>query len=106
MTDAGFLRPMATAGLLARLVIGARRADRLEAIVAAKIREGWIYKTWPAILPSGEGTDLAGIVKEIGPAVEEFTAGDKVVGFTDRRASHADQALRASAPTHQCALPP
>lgn len=55
----------------------------------AKIREGWFHKLWPATFPSGEGTDLAGIVTKTGPGVEGFTAGDEVIGFTDRRASHA-----------------
>ena len=56
----------------------------------AKIREGWFEKIWPATFPSGEGTDLAGLVAKVGPAVEGFTAGDEVIGFTDRRASHAE----------------
>jgi len=56
----------------------------------AKIREGWFRDIWPATFPSGEGTDLAGILMKIGPGVEGFTAGDEVIGFTDRRASHAE----------------
>jgi NADPH:quinone reductase-like Zn-dependent oxidoreductase len=56
----------------------------------AKIREGWFHEYWPATFPSGEGTDLAGIVTKVGPGVERFTAGDEVIGFTDRRASHAE----------------
>jgi NADPH:quinone reductase-like Zn-dependent oxidoreductase len=56
----------------------------------AKIREGLFEKIWPVTFPSGEGTDLAGIVTKIGPGVERFTAGDEVIGFTDRRASHAE----------------
>jgi NADPH:quinone reductase-like Zn-dependent oxidoreductase len=56
----------------------------------AKIREGWFRKVWPATFPSGEGTDLAGLVAKLGPGVEGFTAGDEVIGFTDRRASHAE----------------
>ena len=55
----------------------------------AKIREGWFQKLWPATFPSDEGTDPAGIVTKTGPGVEGFTAGDEVIGFTDRRASHA-----------------
>src|SRR5712692_5244012 len=56
----------------------------------AKIREGWFEKIWPATFPSGEGTDLAGIVTKIGLGVEGFTAGDEVIGSTDRRSSHAE----------------
>src|SRR6202034_2393713 len=56
----------------------------------AKIREGLLHAMWPATFPSGEGSDLAGIVTKIVPAVEGFKVGDEVIGFTDRRASHAE----------------
>lgn len=56
----------------------------------AKIREGLMHARWPATFPSGEGSDLAGIVTKIGVGVEGVAAGDEVIGFTDRRASHAE----------------
>jgi NADPH:quinone reductase-like Zn-dependent oxidoreductase len=56
----------------------------------AKIREGLLHARWPATFPSGEGSDLAGIVTKIGIGVEGVTDGDGVIGFTDRRASHAE----------------
>src|ERR1700685_2923273 len=56
----------------------------------AKIREGLLDAIWPATFPSGEGSDLAGIVTRVGPGVDNFKAGDEVFGFTDRRASHAE----------------
>jgi NADPH:quinone reductase-like Zn-dependent oxidoreductase len=56
----------------------------------AKIREGVFKDTWPATFPSGEGSDLAGIVTKIGPGVESLTVGAEVIGFTNRRASHAE----------------
>ena len=59
----------------------------------AKIREGLLHARWPATFPSGEGTDLAGIVAETGPGVTGFSAGDEVIGYTDNRASHAEYAL-------------
>jgi len=59
----------------------------------AKIREGLLHAMWPATFPSGEGSDLAGIVTKVGPGVESFTVGDEVIGFTDRRASHAEYVL-------------
>lgn len=59
----------------------------------AKIREGWFDWIFPATFPSGEGTDLAGIVTKIGPGVEGFAAGDEVIGFTDARASHAEYVI-------------
>ena len=33
----------------------------------AKIREGLLHSRWPAMFPSGQGSDLAGIVAETGP---------------------------------------
>jgi NADPH:quinone reductase-like Zn-dependent oxidoreductase len=56
----------------------------------AKIREGVFHSTWPATFPSGEGSDFAGIVTKLGPNVAQFAVGDEVIGFTDRRASHAE----------------
>jgi NADPH:quinone reductase-like Zn-dependent oxidoreductase len=49
-----------------------------------------LHALWPATFPSGEGTDLAGIVTKVGRGVESFAVGDEVLGFTDRRASHAE----------------
>ncbi|MGH3402594.1 MAG: NADP-dependent oxidoreductase [Streptosporangiaceae bacterium] len=56
----------------------------------AKIRDGLMHARWPATFPSGEGSDLAGIVAETGPGVTGFAAGDEVIGWTDNRASHAE----------------
>jgi len=56
----------------------------------AKIREGLLDAMWPTTFPSGEGSDLAGIVTKVVAGVEGFTVGDEVIGFTDRRASHAE----------------
>ena len=59
----------------------------------AKIREGLLHDRWPATFPSGEGSDLAGIVTKIGAGVEGAQVGHEVIGFTDRRASHAEYVL-------------
>jgi NADPH:quinone reductase-like Zn-dependent oxidoreductase len=56
----------------------------------AKIRDGSLHERFPATFPSGEGSDLAGVVEQIGDGVTEFEAGDEVIGFTHRRASHAE----------------
>jgi NADPH:quinone reductase-like Zn-dependent oxidoreductase len=56
----------------------------------AKIREGLLHAMWPATFPSGQGSDLAGIVAKVGAGVESFSVGDEVIGFTDQRASHAE----------------
>jgi NADPH:quinone reductase-like Zn-dependent oxidoreductase len=54
------------------------------------IRTGALHDRWPATFPSGQGSDLAGVVAETGAGVEEFAAGDEVIGFTDNRGSHAE----------------
>jgi NADPH:quinone reductase-like Zn-dependent oxidoreductase len=59
----------------------------------AKIRDGLLHARWPATFPSGQGSDLAGIVARAGPGVTGFAAGDEVIGFTDDRASQAEYAV-------------
>ena len=56
----------------------------------AKIREGLLHAMWPATFPSGEGSDLAGIVTKLGPGVESFAVGDEVIAFTDQHVSDAE----------------
>ena len=56
----------------------------------AYIRQGFLHERFPATFPSGEGSDLAGIVERVGDGVEGFAPGDEVIGFTHRRASHAE----------------
>jgi NADPH:quinone reductase-like Zn-dependent oxidoreductase len=56
----------------------------------AAIREGHMHERWPATFPSGEGSDLAGVVERVGEGVERFREGEEVLGFTDERASHAE----------------
>ena len=54
------------------------------------IREGYLHERWPATFPSGEGTDLAGVVQAVGDDVRRFSVGDEVLGWTEERASHAE----------------
>ena len=56
----------------------------------AKIREGLLHERWPATFPSGQGSDLAGTVEQLGDGVEGWAVGDEVIGFTDSRASQAE----------------
>jgi NADPH:quinone reductase-like Zn-dependent oxidoreductase len=56
----------------------------------ASIRKGLLHAMWPATFPSGQGSDLAGIVTEVGPEVARFVVGDEVLGFVDARGSHAE----------------
>ena len=59
----------------------------------AKIREGLLAARWPATFPSGQGSDLAGVVAAAGPGVTAFHPGDEVLGWTDGRASQAEYAV-------------
>jgi NADPH:quinone reductase-like Zn-dependent oxidoreductase len=71
-----------------------------EALVAVKaaainpgentIRSGLLHSRFPATFPSGEGSDLAGVVEELGPDASEPAIGSAVCGWTDDRASHAE----------------
>jgi NADPH:quinone reductase-like Zn-dependent oxidoreductase len=56
----------------------------------AVIRKGALHDRFPATFPSGEGSDLAGIVERAGAGVDRWHPGDEVIGFTNKRASHAE----------------
>ncbi|HWE10165.1 MAG TPA: NADP-dependent oxidoreductase [Solirubrobacteraceae bacterium] len=59
----------------------------------AKIREGEMHERFPSTFPSGEGSDLAGVVEQAGDGVTDFSLGDEVLGFTHNRASHAEHVV-------------
>jgi NADPH:quinone reductase-like Zn-dependent oxidoreductase len=59
----------------------------------AKIREGLMHEVFPATFPSGQGSDLAGVIEDVGTEVDGFEPGDEVMGFTDERASQAELAV-------------
>ena len=56
----------------------------------ASIRKGLFAERWPSTFPSGQGSDLAGIVEEVGPGVTKVAVGNEVIGFTNDRASQAE----------------
>ncbi len=58
----------------------------------AKIREGFAHERWPASFPSGQGSDLAGVIEQL-DGVDSFSVGDEVLGFTDQRASQAEHVV-------------
>jgi NADPH:quinone reductase-like Zn-dependent oxidoreductase len=58
-----------------------------------KIRSGAMHAMFPATFPSGQGSDLAGTVAELGPGVTGVAESEEVIGFTEDRASQAEYAL-------------
>lgn len=56
----------------------------------AAIREGVLDAIYPATFPSGQGSDLAGVVVAVGADVQRFAPGDEVLGWSDQRSSQAE----------------
>jgi NADPH2:quinone reductase len=55
----------------------------------AAIRSGALRERFPASFPSGQGSDLAGVVASLGAGVQDFAVGDEVLGYSWQRSSHA-----------------
>jgi NADPH:quinone reductase-like Zn-dependent oxidoreductase len=70
----------------------------------ASIRRGVFHAMWPSSFPSGQGSDLAGVVEGVGDAVTGWSAGDEVIGWTDERAGQAE--LVVTEATQLTAKPP
>ena len=70
----------------------------------ASIREGLLHHLWPATFPSGQGSDLAGVVDAVGDGVTTWAPGDEVLGWTDRRAGQAELVVTEAG--HLVARPP
>jgi NADPH:quinone reductase len=56
----------------------------------ASIRKGFLADRFPATFPSGQGTDLAGVVTAVGEGVTGFAPGDEVLGWSWARSSQAE----------------
>lgn len=63
----------------------------------AKIRDGSLHERWPATFPSGQGSDLAGVVERVGEGVTGVAVGDEVIGWVDTRSSQAEYAVAEAA---------
>src|SRR4051794_13306822 len=59
----------------------------------AAIRTGRVREIFPATFPSGQGSDLAGVVEQVGAGVRGVAVGDEVIGYTNDRASQAEYVL-------------
>lgn len=54
------------------------------------IREGQLDKQFPATFPSGQGTDFAGVVAELGEGVSSPSVGTAVIGWSNERSAQAE----------------
>src|SRR5690348_15787264 len=59
----------------------------------AVIRTGAVAQLFPSTFPSGQGSDLAGVIEEVGAGAGGFSPGDEVIGFSGNRASQAELVL-------------
>src|SRR5690348_5465655 len=62
-------------------------------ISEAVIRTGAVAQLFPSTFPSGQGSDLAGVIEEVGAEVDGFSPGDEVIGFSNKRSSQAELVL-------------
>jgi NADPH:quinone reductase-like Zn-dependent oxidoreductase len=58
----------------------------------AAIRTGALDAVFPSTFPSGQGSDLAGVIHAVGAGVTSFGVGAEVLGWSWTRSSHADYA--------------
>ncbi len=59
----------------------------------AKLRSGLYRADIPLSFPAAQGSDFAGVVEQLGPGVQDFAAGDQVLGSAAKRGSHGELAL-------------
>lgn len=86
--------------------VDVRRPDADEVAVRVKsagvnpgelgILSGGMDAVAPATFPSGQGTEFAGVVREVGSDVVGIAPGDEVIGFSDGRDAQADMVVLAA----------
>jgi NADPH:quinone reductase-like Zn-dependent oxidoreductase len=54
------------------------------------IREGLLEKEFPTTFPSGQGTDFAGVVAELGAGVTSPSVGTPVLGWSSERSAQSE----------------
>src|SRR5260370_15525423 len=57
------------------------------------MRTGAVAGLFPSTFPSGQGSDLAGVVEQVGAGAGGFFPGEEVMGFTTERACQAELVL-------------
>jgi NADPH:quinone reductase-like Zn-dependent oxidoreductase len=69
----------------------------------AMIRSGVVRNLFPVDFPSGQGSDLAGVVVAVGTGVDELATGDEVLGWTPGPSA---QATHVTVPAAQLVAKP
>lgn len=67
------------------------------------IRQGFMEKLFPSTFPSGQGSDVAGVVEAVGEGVTTVEAGREVIGYSNNRDT---QAAYVVLPEEQVVLKP
>ncbi|HEX3678339.1 MAG TPA: NADP-dependent oxidoreductase [Galbitalea sp.] len=60
------------------------------------IREGAMHERFPATFPSGQGSDFAGVIVDVGEKVDGVHVDDDVIGFSDQRNAQAESVTIAA----------
>jgi NADPH:quinone reductase-like Zn-dependent oxidoreductase len=55
----------------------------------ASIREGYLVKMFPSTFPSGQGSDVAGVIEAVGEGVTAVAVGREVIGYSNERNTQA-----------------
>jgi NADPH:quinone reductase-like Zn-dependent oxidoreductase len=55
----------------------------------ASIREGYLVKMFPSTFPSGQGSDVAGVIEAVGEGVTAVDVGREVIGYSNERNTQA-----------------
>jgi NADPH:quinone reductase-like Zn-dependent oxidoreductase len=59
----------------------------------AKLRSGMFQESIPVSFPALQGSDVAGVIEQVGGGVTDFAPGDEILGATAKRGGQGDLAV-------------